>query len=250
MKVIIVEDERLAAERLKTLLEQYDSSLQVQACLESVEETVAYLKIHAHPDLLLLDIHLSDGRSFDIFRQVHYTKPIVFTTAYDQYALDAFKMVSVDYILKPVTSEALAAALNKYKNLAASFNLPDYSKLTQPHPVTGGKKRFLGKAGQRLFFIEAEDVYFFQAENKIVYLIDKNSNRYIVDHTLEKLEELLNPREFFRLNRRYIVRFNAIEQVRPYFNSRLKVYVKGAQQQDDMIISRDRIAEFKLWADF
>ena len=249
MKVNVVEDERLAAERLKTLLTAYDPSVQIAACLESVDETVAYLNNHAHPDLLLLDIHLSDGRSFDIFTQVQYNKPVVFTTAYDQYALEAFKMFSVDYILKPVTAGALATAMNKYKNLAASFSLPDYSRVLPQLAVSTGKKRFLGKIGQRLFFIEAGDIAFFQADNKIVYLVDKKGSRYLVDYTLDKLEELLEPGEFFRVNRRYLVCSNAIEQIKPYFNNRLKLQVKVARDEDEMIISRDRVAAFKKWAD-
>lgn len=249
MKVIVVEDERLAAERLTTLLQEYDPAVKVMACLESVEETVAYLKSHAHPDLLLLDIHLSDGRSFDIFNQVQYNRPVVFTTAYDQYALEAFKMFSVDYILKPVAGEALAAALNKYRHIATSFNLPDYNRLVPHLQEQHTKKRFLGKVGQRLFFIETADIAFFQADNKIVYLVDKNANRYVVDYTMERLEAALDPKEFFRLNRRYMVRISAIEQVKPYFNNRLKLLVKGAQQQDEMVVSRERVADFRQWAD-
>jgi DNA-binding LytR/AlgR family response regulator len=249
MKVIVVEDERVAAERLKTLLMEYDPAMEVLATLESVEETVAYLKLHAHPDLLLLDIHLSDGRSFDIFNQVHYNRPVVFTTAYDQYALEAFSMFSVDYILKPVSAEALATALNKYRNIAASFSLPDYNRLVPQIQENNNKKRFLGKVGQRLFFIDTADIAFFQADNKIVYLVDKTGNRFVVDYTMERLEEVLDRKDFFRLNRRYIVRMSAIEQVKPYFNNRLKLFVKGSQQQDEMVVSREKVAEFRQWAD-
>jgi DNA-binding LytR/AlgR family response regulator len=249
MKVIVVEDERVAAERLKTLLMEYDPAMEVLATLESVEETVAYLQSHAHPDLLLLDIHLSDGRSFDIFSQVHYNRPVVFTTAYDQYALEAFSMFSVDYILKPVTAQSLAAALNKYRNFAASFKLPDYGRLFPPIQENPCKKRFLGKVGQRLFFIDTADIAFFQADNKIVYLVDKTGNRFVVDYTMERLEEVLDKKDFFRLNRRYIVRMSAIEQVKPYFNNRLKLSVKGSQPQDEMVVSREKVAEFRQWAD-
>ncbi len=249
MKVIVVEDERLAAERLTTLLQEYDPSLQVIAYLESVEETVAYLKSHAHPDLLLLDIHLSDGRSFDIFNQVQYTRPVVFTTAYDQYALEAFKMFSVDYILKPVAGDALAAALNKYRHMAASFSLPDYSRLVPHLQQQHSKKKFLGKVGQRLFFIDTADIAFFQADNKIVHLVDKEGNRYVVDYTMEQLEDVLHPQHFFRLNRSFIVHIDAIQQVKPYNNSRLKLSVKGNLQQDEMIISRERVANFRAWAE-
>lgn len=249
MKLIIVEDEQLAAERLQTLLHNYDSSMEVVACLESIEETVHYLKNHPHPDLLLLDIHLSDGHSFEIFKQVNYNGPVVFTTAYDVYALEAFKLLSIDYILKPVTQDALATALNKFKSFSLSFNAAQLRSLSSTVEEQRYKKRFLGKIGQRLFFIDTNAVSYFQADNKIVYLIDKTGTRYIVDHTMERLEEQLDPRYFFRLNRKFIVSIQAIQQVKPYFNSRLKLSVQGAGQQEEMVISRDRVAEFRQWAE-
>lgn len=249
MKIAIVEDEKLAAERLQTLLQEYDPTIEIAACLESVEETVKYLKQKTHPDLLLLDIHLSDGHSFEIFKQVSYSKPVIFTTAYDNYALEAFKMFSIDYILKPVTLDALAAAMNKLKSLAISFSSNDLNRLMPEWQNSRYKKRFLGKVGQRLFFIDTGDIAFFQADNKIVYLADKEGNRYVVDHTMERLEEQLDPRQFFRLNRKFIVNSNAIQQVKPYFNNRLKLTVKGASQPDEMVISRERVADFKLWAE-
>ncbi|MBL0308028.1 MAG: response regulator transcription factor [Chitinophagaceae bacterium] len=249
MKVIIVEDEKLATERLQTLLKTYDSSIEIIACLESIEDTVHYLKNHSHPDLLLLDIHLSDGHSFEIFKQVSYNRPIIFTTAYDEYALDAFKMLSIDYILKPVSGEALATALNKFKSMSLSFSATDLSRVSQGWKDQRYKKRFLGKIGQRLFFIDADEVAFFQADNKIVYLADKEGNRYIIDHTMERLEEQLDPQHFFRLNRKFIVNISAIQQVKPYYNNRLRLSVKGANQQEEMVISRERVADFKIWAD-
>lgn len=249
MKLIIVEDEKLAAERLKTLVREYDAEIDILGCFESVEETVHYLRNHAAPDLMLLDIHLSDGQSFEIFTQVNYNRPVIFTTAYDQYAIDAFKLFSIDYILKPVTLEALAQALHKFKNLSSGFATADYSQLMTGLAKKEYKKRFLGKVGQRLFFIETQDIAYFQADNKVVYLVDKEGNRYVVEHTMEKLTALLNPAEFFRLNRRYIVRINAIQQVKPYFNGRLKLSVKGSQQPDEMVISRERVAEFRDWAE-
>lgn len=249
MKVVIVEDEKPAAERLQTLLHTYDSGIEVLAVLESIEESVSYLKNHSHPDLLLLDIHLSDGHSFEIFKQVAYNKPIIFTTAFDAYALDAFKMLSVDYILKPISLESLATALQKLQNMAVTFSAKE---LTASLPVLNTqsfKKRYLGKIGQRLFFIDTDDVAFFQAENKIVYLVDKKGDRYIVEHTLERLEQQLNPQHFFRLNRKFIVNSTAILQVKPYYNNRLRLSVKGADHQEEIVISRERVAEFKAWAE-
>ncbi|MBL7742178.1 MAG: response regulator transcription factor [Chitinophagaceae bacterium] len=249
MKIVIVEDEKLAAERLQTVLHEYDPAIEIVACLESIEETVRYLKQKPHPDLILLDIHLSDGHSFEIFKQVSYNKPVIFTTAYDSYALDAFKLFSIDYILKPVTLDALAAAMNKFRSLAVSFSATDLQKLNTGWQSNRYKKRFLGKVGQRLFFIDVHDIAFFQADNKIVYLVDKEGNRYVTEHTMEKLEEQLDPQQFFRLNRRFIVRINAIEQVKPYYNNRLKICVKGINESEDMVISRDRVADFKSWAE-
>jgi DNA-binding LytR/AlgR family response regulator len=231
------------------LLKDYDPSLEVLACLESIEETVRYLKQKPHPDLLLLDIHLSDGHSFEIFRQVNYNKPVIFTTAYDNYALDAFKHFSIDYILKPVTLESLAAALQKLKSLATGLPALQLNSLLPGWSQDHCKKRFLGKVGQRLFFIDVSDIGFFQADNKIVYLVDQQGNRFVVDHTLETLETMLDPRQFFRLNRRFIVRINAIEQVKPYYNNRLKLEIKGCHHSEDMVISRDRVAAFKQWAE-
>lgn len=248
MNVVIVEDEKLATERLQTLLKQYDPSVRITACLESIEEAVQYLKHYSHPDVMMLDIHLSDGHSFEIFKQVGYNKPVIFTTAYDQYAIEAFKMFSIDYILKPVTQESLATALNKLKAMSASFNTIDIKKLQPLWEDRQYKKRFIGKVGQRLFFIDAMNISFFQADNKVVHIIDKEGNRYLAEYTMDKLERELDPKLFFRLNRSIIVNIDSIKQVKPYFNSRLKLSVKGVQNADEIIISRERVADFKQWA--
>lgn len=248
MNVIIVEDEKLATERLQTLLKQYDSAVNISACLESVEEAVQYLKENSHPDVILLDIHLSDGHSFEIFKQVSYNKPVIFTTAYDQYALEAFKMCSIDYILKPVTQEALATAFNKLKSLSSSFQSFNLKNLQPIWEERMYKKRFIGKVGQRLFFIDAKDISFFQADNKVVYIVDKEGNKYIAEYTMEKLEGQLDPKYFFRLNRSTIVNINSIIQVKPYYNSRLKLSIKAAPNAEEIIISRERVADFKQWA--
>jgi len=143
----------------------------------------------------------------------------------------------------------MAVAMNKLRSMAASFTGIDFRQLEPPGQHGNYKKRFLGKVGQRLFFIDAADIAYFQADNKIVHLVDKDGNRYVVDHKMEGLEYILDPREFFRLNRRFIVRINAIQQVKPYYNNRLKLAVKGCSQPEEMVISRDRVAAFKLWAE-
>jgi len=252
MKVLIAEDEFPAVERLQNLIYAFDSSIEIVKVTDSVAETVDWLSQNPHPDLLLLDIHLSDGQSFDIFKKVHFTHPVIFTTAFDQYALEAFKVFSIDYILKPVSREALAKAINKFRTLTGRSGPFDYDILSAGLNRKKYKSKFLCKAGTKLYFISAEDIAFFQAENKIVYLADKSGNRYIVNYTLDKLEELLDPDEFFRLSRKFIVKMSAIEHIKPYYNSRLKIAVRGITQQpgcEDLVISRDRVADFKIWAE-
>jgi len=252
MTILIVEDEQLAQERLQLLVKAYDPLINIVGCLESVEETVNWFNTKPHPDLLLLDIHLSDGESFEIFRRTNIQKPVIFTTAYENYAIDAFQLFSIDYILKPVTAAGIAAALNKYKNLSAAFAPKDYQLLMEQVKDNFSnhyKTRFLAKIGQRLFFIPAEDVAYFAADNKIVFLIDKEGNRFVINTTMEKLETELNPKHFFRLNRKIIINAAAIEQVKPYHSNRLKLQLKGISTQEEIIISRERVAEFKQWAD-
>lgn len=251
MDAIIIEDEMLAAERLQSLIKNYDASINVVAVLESIEESVQWLQAKPHPDLLFVDIHLSDGHSFEIFKKINLQKPVIFTTAFDNYALDAFHLFSIDYILKPVTAEALATAMNKYKSLAAmaAVNYSLLSDAVKENFGTRYKNRFLAKVGQRSFFLQADEVAYFFADNKIVYLVDKEGNRFIINFTLEKLEPLLDPHDFFRINRKMIIHSKAIEQVKPYFNNRLKLSLKGVKADEDIIISRERVGDFKEWAD-
>jgi two-component system, LytTR family, response regulator LytT len=252
MTILIVEDEQLAQERLQLLVKNYDAAINIVGCLESVEETVQWLNTKPHPDLILLDIHLSDGESFEIFKRTTTQRPIIFTTAYENYAIDAFKLFSVDYILKPITAEGLAAALNKYKNLTAAFAPKDYQLLMEQvkdNFSVNYKNRFLAKVGQRLFFIAASEVAYFAADNKIVFLIDREGNRFVINNTMEKLETELNPKDFFRLNRKIIIHADAIDQIKPYHSNRLKLQVKGVPVAEEIIISRERVADFKQWAD-
>jgi two-component system, LytTR family, response regulator LytT len=252
MEIVIIEDEQLATERLQILLKQYDPAINVLACLESVEEAVNWLRNKRHPDLFLMDIHLSDGNCFDIFKKATTQKPIIFTTAFENYAIDAFRLFSLDYILKPVTSEALASAINKYKNLSACFAPINYAEVGESvrQPGRGKyKTRFLAKVGQRLFFVDANEVAYFYADNKIVYLVDREGNRFILSSTIEKLETLLDPANFFRINRKIIVHAGVIEQVKTVANNRFKLLLKGIQTSEDITISRDKMSDFRIWAD-
>ncbi len=252
MDILIVEDEQLAQERLQLLLKAYDPLINILACLESVEETVNWLNTKPHPDVILLDIHLADGDSFEIFKRTNTQKPVIFTTAYENYAVDAFQLFSIDYILKPVTASSLALALNKYKNLSGVFAPKDYQLLMEQ--VKDGfnnayKTRFLAKVGKRLFFIGTEEVAFFSADNKLVFLTDNEGNRFTINTTIEKLEATLHPKEFFRINRKIIVHAQSIAQIKPYFNNRLKIEFKKITPSEEIIISRERVTAFKEWAD-
>ena len=252
MNVLIIEDETLASERLSMLIKQYDASIKIVGSVESIEEAVEWLSTKPHPDLLFVDIHLSDGHSFEIFKKVQVKKPIVFTTAYDQYALDAFQLFSIDYILKPITAEALASAFGKYKSIAVNNITEDYGSILQDlkeNLTVKYKNRFLAKVGQRLFFIPTKDVAYFVADNKIVSLVTTEGKKYIVNITMEKLETIIDPTHFFRANRKFLIHADAIEQVRPYDNNRLLVIIKDAASAEEIIISREKVTAFKNWAD-
>jgi DNA-binding LytR/AlgR family response regulator len=253
MKTIIIEDEQLAAERLKLLLRQFDTSIQILAVLDSISASVKWLNLNPPPDFILADIHLADGSVFSLFNQVQVTTPVIFTTAFDRYALDAFKVMSIDYLLKPVSLQALSQAINKLKTLQRSTASPsiNYTELSKQLQQINApyKTRFVGKIGQKIFFIDANDVSSFVADNKIVTLRSKDGSKYLVEHTLEQLESLLNPATFFRLNRSTIINISVVELVKPYINNRLKVMLKNGSKSEEIIVSRERVADFRKWAD-
>jgi len=252
MKVIIVEDEKLAVDRLELLLRQIEPSIHIAATLESVEDCVSFLRQAELPaDLLLMDIHLADGSAFEIFRQVDVTIPIIFTTAYDRYAIDAFKVLSVDYLLKPITQETLAKALEKMRLLRSnsSFSLPSYQNLaTFRFGGRAFKSRLLGRVGQKMFFIKTTDIATISADNRIVEITTIDKAKYLIDQTLEELQQELDPSSFFRINRSMIVHAAAIDQVKPFINHRLRLILKAPLHSGDLIISRDRVTDFKKWA--
>lgn len=251
MKILIIEDEPIAAQRLQMMLKQYDASIEVLGCLESIEDSVNWMQENPPPDLLLLDIQLSDGFSFEIFKKIDYKKPVIFTTAYNDYALEAFRYLSIDYLLKPVNFQTLQTALNKYKLITSQQQI-DYNeifKALKKIPAEQYKDRFLARIGQRFIFVKTNDIAYFRAEDKIVYLVDKKANKLPVDFTLEKLETLLDPRIFFRLNRKIIISIDSIAQIKPYSNSRLVLHLKDGQKSEEMIVSRERVPEFRQWAE-
>jgi two-component system, LytTR family, response regulator LytT len=249
MQVLIIEDEPLAAEKLEMQLRSYDENIQVLAKLTSVEESVQWLTTKPMPDLMFVDIELSDGKCFDIFEQVNLNIPVVITTAYDQYALDAFKHFSIDYLLKPVTMQALASTLNKIKTLG-SLQMQN----SQVPPPTSGdnsnyKQRFMVRIGNRMFFVPTQEIAGFVADEKSVFLLNKEGQRFPMNTTLEHLQDQLQPSTFFRVNRKAIISIDAIKDIKRYLNSRLKISLNTGNVKDDIIVAREKVAAFKAWAE-
>ncbi len=250
MKVIIIEDEKLAAERLEVLINEIDPSVEIAAKIPSVEQSVAWFK-HNKPDLIFLDIQLEDGLSFSIFDKTDIDTPVIFTTAYDHYAIKAFKLNSIDYLLKPVKKDDLKNSLNKYKNIKYSY-LTDFGEIIksiQTREIVY-KKRFLVQYGQKIKKVETGEIAYFFALEKNVFLSTYKNNIYPVDYTLDKLQEVLNPEEFFRINRKMIIRFGAIKNMIPYSRSRIKIELNPPEPKDvEALVSVERSSAFKTWMD-
>lgn len=249
MHVIIVEDEELAAWGLLSKLPRVDPAIEVVATLDSVKSAVAWLENNPMPELAFFDIQLADGLSFEIFDRVKVTCPVIFTTAYDAYALKAFKVNSVDYLLKPVSQEDLGQALSKLRQLrgAPQMNADLIRQMMETLRPDKAKNRFMVKIGDRLSSIDAQEIDFFFGENKTVWLRHRNGRKYVVDYTLEQLEDLLNPERFFRLNRQYIASLDAIQDTVSYSNSRLKITLKEPLGDEDILVSREKVEAFKEW---
>ncbi|NNM18014.1 MAG: response regulator transcription factor [Croceitalea sp.] len=249
MKAIIIEDEKPAARRLGRLLNALN--VDVSIMLHSVEESIAWFKINDHPELIFLDIQLSDGLSFEIFEAVEVKSAIIFTTAYDEYALQAFKVNSIDYLLKPIDDEELEIAVKKFREFKPessqiSIDFEDIKKLLVNPIEREYKKRFTAKVGQHIKIINADEVECFYSENKGTYAATLDGRNYLLDTTLENLEEELSPKMFFRVSRKFYVNINHIKDIISYTNSRLQIKMKSFDEQD-VIVSRERVKDFKLW---
>ena len=248
IKALIIEDEEPAAARLKKLIAQADPEIEITEIIVSISSAVKYLAKNT-PDLIFLDIHLADGESFEIFNQTTVTSPIIFTTAYDQFALRAFKLNSLDYLLKPVKSEELQSALEKFKKMyGEESKAVDYAKLAEMllKEKAEYKKRLLIRYGDLFKTIDMKDAAYFYSENKISYVCTKNNARYALDNTLDELEKLLEPKEFFRINRQFIVGIESIEKMIAVSKSRVKLSLHPPAEQET-IVSTERSPDFKKW---
>ncbi|MGB0524979.1 MAG: LytR/AlgR family response regulator transcription factor [Flammeovirgaceae bacterium] len=255
MRALIIEDETNAAEKIQRLLRRYDPSIEVVGCLESISSSIDWLQNPNHEyDLILSDIQLTDGLSFDIFKQVEITKPIIFTTAFDEYALEAFKLNSIAYLLKPVTLDALAESMDKLETLKQSFSSEGQSAqlaalqqalgmIQQKNPY---KERFMVKLGDHIRSIPTHKISFFYAEGRNVFLITDLQRKFIIDYKLEDLEGFLDPKAFYRVNRSFIVNIQGIKEVLVYSKSRLKVELLQ-EAPKEIIVSREKVSDFKDW---
>jgi two-component system response regulator LytT len=249
MNIIIIEDEKPAARLLQRKVEKL--GLQITTLLHSVEESIHWFQNNAHPDLIFLDIQLSDGLSFEIFENIEINSAVIFTTAYDEYALRAFKLNSIDYLLKPIDEEELETAVNKFKarnSSAPSLSLDfEMIKKMLVNPIDRTfKKRFTIKMGQQLKMINIDEVECFFSENKGTYLHTFENRNYLLDATLEQLETELDPQNFFRVSRKFIIPMKGIKEIQLHSNSRLKV-ILPSYKEDEVIVSREKVTDFKNW---
>ena len=251
MTILIIEDEEPAFRRLQKMLKELEPNHTMLNQIVSVSSAIKWFKENDAPDLIISDIQLSDGISFEIFKQVDIKCPIIFTTAYDQYAIEAFKVNSIDYLLKPVKKEELEKAVTKFKNLIPTTSAPaiDINKLLQSlQPATGTdyKKRFVVRYGEHIKTIDIEEVVYFYTEDKATFLCTKDARRFVVDFNLDTLDSILDPKVFFRINRQFIISIHSIAEMFAYSKSRVLIKLNPAAKHET-IVSTERSADFKHW---
>lgn len=249
MRVIIIEDEIPAANRLAKMLQSISDEIDVIKKIDSVEASVKYLQSAGPVDLIFMDIQLADGLSFDIFQQTNVKAPVIFTTAFDQYTLKAFKVNSIDYLLKPIDEKELEQAVDKYRRLydkkEDSFS-DKILKLVQEMNTSRYKERLLIKRGQQLSYLKIESTAYCYAEGKLCYAVDFNNNKYLLENNLSQLEEQLQPNKFYRINRQLLVNIEAVNKVHTWIGGRLKLEITPSVKADT-VVSRERVNGFKEW---
>lgn len=250
MKTIIIEDEKPAARLLQRKLKSFN--IEVEIMLHSVEESIEWFSKNEHPDLIFLDIQLSDGLSFEIFEKIVIKSAVIFTTAYDEYALKAFKLNSIDYLLKPIDEEELEAAISKFKmrlpkqENTLQMDFEEIKKMLQNPFDKNFKTRFTVKVGQHLKVISIEEIECFFSENKGTYIHTSDNRDYLIENTLETLEQELDPKKFYRISRKFILPLQSIKEIVVYSNSRLKINL-ATFSNDEVIVSREKVTDFKSW---
>lgn len=257
MKILIVEDEDLAVKKLKKTLMSVDESAEVVGESDSIKSTVSWLQSNPAPDLILMDIELADGQSFEVFNHVQVKSPVIFITSYDEYALKAFKVNSVDYLLKPVQKEDLQAALEKYRQMkqlytatpepAPALSLDVLVKeLQQKLQTKEYRKRFLVKHGQKLVSVEVEEIAYFFSDGRLNFFKTFDNRKFVVDYTMDELNEMLDPDKYFRISRSFFISVNSVLQIHDYFGNRLILQLKP-ESDKEAIVSREKVTDFKNW---
>lgn len=251
MNILIVEDEAISARRLKSIVMEIDPTFRVLEITDSVQGTVAWLSSHPSPDLMLMDIELTDGKSFDIFEKIDIKCPVIFVTAYNEYAIKAFKVNSIDYLLKPVKQEELAGSIEKLRKIQQQYTtgMPAMNiqhLLQEFQKQSSYRDRFLIKQADRLIPVEISDIAYFQTHDKSNFIHTFDSKSYVIDLTLDEIEKTLDPKKFFRANRQFIVSAAAVEKIHFWFSSKLKVDLKP-KATEEVIVSREKAMAFRSW---
>lgn len=253
MKAIIIEDEIVAAKRLKKLINEIDADIEIEVVLSSVVDTVNFLAEN-NPNLIFMDIQLADGTCFEIFEQLEINSPIIFTTAYNEYMQKAFQVNSVDYLLKPIQPVELERSISKFKKYQLNIDTVNNQHIQEllmqfNTEIKQYKSRFLVKSGKFFISLYTKDIAYIISENKLNYLIHKSGKKYVLDYTLDHLEQLLDPFYFCRISRNYIVSYDSIIKIEPYFNNRMLLYLDPDCGNDDVLVSRSHLVKFRDWVD-
>ncbi len=257
MNILIVEDEDLAVKKIRKTLQAVDESAVVAGVTDSIESTVAWLQHNTPPDLILMDIELADGQSFEIFKLTEVKSPVVFTTSYDEYALKAFKVNSIDYLLKPVQKEELQAAMDKYRKLKETYTVQEPSsenagldrlvkELKEKLQPKEYRKRFLVKLGQRLVSIEVDDIAYFFSDGRLNFFMTNDNKKFVVDYTMDELEDMIDPQRYFRISRSFYVSAGCIDKIDDYFGNRLMLGLRPVLDKE-AVVSREKVSDFKKW---
>ena len=254
MNILIVEDEELAVKKLQKTLQAIDTEFKIAGTSDSIANTVEWLQTHPQPDLILMDIELADGQSFEIFNRIEVKSPVIFTTSYDEYALKAFKVNSVDYLLKPIQKDELEGALAKFKNLKNAFAEHQQDtqitalvrELHQSFQHKEYRKRFLVKHMQKLVSIEVDRISYFFSDDRLTFFKTTDDKKYVIDYTIDEIEQMVDGEQFFRINRGFLVSIKSIDQINDYFGNRLKLGLKPAIDKE-ALVSREKVTQFKDW---
>ncbi|MBO9151742.1 LytR/AlgR family response regulator transcription factor [Chitinophaga sp. GCM10012297] len=250
IKTVIIEDEAPAAKKLGNLLRKMNGDVTVSATLDSIEESVKWFQVFPQPDLVFMDIQLADGLSFEIFRQVNITAPVIFTTAYDQYMLHAFKNNGIEYLLKPLDAEQLEQAMQKFRQFFGKKENNDLAgkigALLQQLQPPVYRERFLVKSGQQLYYVNTADIACLYAEGKLAFALDFSGKRHLMDDNLSTLETQLPPNDFYKVSRHLVVNIKSVRRIHPWFGGRLKLELQPAPDVE-LEVSRERVAGFKEW---